>query len=45
LTRRIPTSCLPKSGGIISSALAHSSSCFNIEPYGKMKKTFSETID
>ena len=28
LTRQIPTSCLPKSGGII--ALAHSSSCFDL---------------
>jgi hypothetical protein len=26
-TRQIPTSCLPKSGGIIGGALAHSSSC------------------
>jgi hypothetical protein len=30
LTRQIPTSCLPKSGGIISEQLAHSSSCFVI---------------
>jgi hypothetical protein len=32
-THQIPTSCLPKSGGIISE-LAHSSSCFSKYHYG-----------